>query len=389
MSTPAERPASPPPSIPPTPPPWSEPASRARTQLFGFFFFAVFLFLLWQLYQVFAPFLAPIVWAAILALACFPLYLIVLEQLQGRATAAALVMTLLVTTAIVLPVVSLSSVVTREALSLYGQANEMVRSGRVTAIVQDVRDSRVGQLAQRLSQKGLEVDWNQIVQRIADTGSQQATSFARNVALFFVDLLLMLFTLFFVFRDGYAMQRSLRDLIPMDAEHKDAIFRRLYETLSAVMRGMLVTALVQGLLTGFGLRVLGVPYAAFLGVLAGLFSLLPLVGPAGVWIPCAIYLWAVDDTVRAIILVVYGILAIGAVDNVLRPLLIGGATRVPTVFLFFGMLGGLQVYGFLGIFLGPVLLTIVLSFVEIYREEYGGTPDMDPATVPLPPAAPQ
>jgi predicted PurR-regulated permease PerM len=363
----------------PAPPPsaWTAQALRARNQLFGAFFFAVFLFLLYQLYQVFSPFLAPMIWAVILALATYPAYDALLERFQGRTTLAALAMTVLITAAIVIPTVSLSSVVSRESVSLYGHVTDMVRSGRVNRMVEDLRQSGPGRWVESIDRR-LEIDWPQIVQRIADAMSSQVTAFARNVAVFLLDLLLMLFTIFFVFRDGSAMQRTLRDLIPMDAEHKDAVFHRLYETLSAVMRGMLATALVQGILTGLGLYVLGVPYAAFLGVVAGMFALIPLVGPGVVWLPAAIYLWVIGESVRATILVVYGTFAIGAVDNFVRPLLIGGAARLPTLFLFFGMLGGLQVYGFLGIFLGPVLLAIVMAFVDIYREEYAGPADEPP-----------
>jgi predicted PurR-regulated permease PerM len=123
-------------------------------------------------------------------------------------------------------------------------------------------------------------------------------------------------------------------------------------------------------LTWIALWALGLPYTAFLGVLAGFLSLVPFVGAAGVWVPCTIYLFASGQVVRAFILLAYGSLVISMVDNVLRPLLIGGQTRLPTLFLFFGILGGVQVYGVLGIFLGPVLLAIVVAFVRIYQEQF-------------------
>jgi len=208
------------------------------------------------------------------------------------------------------------------------------------------------------------------------------TTFARNVALFLLDFSIMLFTLFFFFRDGDRMVASLRRLIPMDPIDKDAIFRRLYETLSAVMRGMVVTAVVQGLLLWIGLTLLGVPYAAFLGVASGMLSMLPLIGSAAVWIPCVVYLAVAGLPIKAICLAVYGTLVVSTVDNVLRPLVNGDAPRLPTLFLFFGMLGGVEAYGILGIFLGPVLLSIVVSFIQIYQDQYT-TPE--PKGITLPP----
>jgi predicted PurR-regulated permease PerM len=314
----------------------------------------------------------PIVWAAILAMLFFPLYTIVLRWCGGRETVAAITLTLFITLAIVLPTISLSSIITREAASLYERLSTYVSSGELNADVQRVRDSRLGRLVDRLDR--YEIDWGAAARSSVDTASAlivtQVTSVARNVAVFLFDFTIMLFTLFFLFRDGERMYRSLRDVIPMDPAHKDAIFSVLYQTLSAVTQGMVGTALAQGVLTWVALWALGLPYTAFLGVLAGVLSLVPFVGAAGVWIPCTIYLAATGDVVRAVILLVYGSIVISMVDNVLRPLLIGGQTRLPTLFLFFGILGGVQVYGVIGLFLGPVLLAIVFAFVRIYQEQF-------------------
>ncbi len=360
---------------------WGRRLAIAREQIFTGFFFAVFLFLLYQLYCVLSGFLGPIVWAAILTLVFYPLYQRVLQAVRGNATVAALALTTLVTVTLVVPTASLSTVVTQESVGLYQQLTEWVRSGRLNERVQELRASSVGRVAQRLSRQGWEVDWGAIVQRTADTVSTHVTALARNVAVFLLDFTIMLFTLFFFFRDGDRMFTALRNLIPMDPVHKDAVFHRLYETISAVMRGMVVTAIAQGLLTWIGLALVDVPYAAFLGVAAGFMALVPLIGAAGVWIPCAVYLAAAGLPLRAVVLVGYGTLVISMVDNILRPLLIGGRTRLPTIFLFFGMLGGIQAYGVLGIFLGPVLLSIVVSFIQIYQSQYA-TPD--PPTPVLP-----
>jgi predicted PurR-regulated permease PerM len=370
----------PPPSSPPSDSDAPvEPRSRfvsslglARGQVIVAFFFAAFLFLLYQLYAVFSGFLAPIIWAAILAMLFFPLHVAVRRWMGGRETLAALALTLLVTAVIVLPTVSLSSVITREAASLYQRLSEYVSSGGFNADVERLRASRLGRLVTRL--EGYEIDWAAAARSSVDAASAvvvaQVTSAAKNVAVFVLDFTIMLFTLFFLFRDGERMYRGLRELIPMDPSHKDAIFSVLYQTLSAVTQGMVATALAQGVLTWVALWGLGLPYTAFLGVLAGFLSLIPFVGAAGVWIPCTIYLAATGDFVRAVILLVYGSLVISMVDNVLRPLLIGNQTRLPTLFLFFGILGGVQVYGVLGLFLGPVLLAIVVAFIRIYQEQF-------------------
>jgi predicted PurR-regulated permease PerM len=365
--------------------PFAASLGLARGQVIVFFFFTAFLFLLYQLYLVVSPFLAPIIWAAILAMLFFPLYRVVLRWCDGRETAAALALTIVVTAVIVLPTISLSSVITREAASLYQRLSEYVSSGELNETVQRLRASRFGRLVDRL--EGYEIDWSSAARTGVDTASavvvSQVTAVARNVAFFLLDFTIMLFTLFFLFRDGERMYRGLRDLIPMEPLHKDAIFSTLYVTLSAVTQGMVATALAQGVLTWIALVFLGLPYTAFLGVVAGFLSLIPFVGAAGVWVPCTIYLAATGDLVRATILLVYGSVVISLVDNVLRPLLIGGQTRLPTLFLFFGILGGVQVYGVLGIFLGPVLLAIVVAFIRIYQEQFATAETVVPPAVPL------
>jgi predicted PurR-regulated permease PerM len=371
---PPARPTAPPGTGSATPPAhrdrWGRRFAVAREQVFAGFFFVVFLFLLYQLYRILSSFLGPIVWAAILTLVFYPLYQRVLRAVRGNTTVAALALTTVVSVAIVVPTASLSTVITQESVGLYQQLTQWVRSGRLNERMQQLRSSPAGRVVQRLGRQGWEIDWAAVVQRTADAVSTHVTAFARNVAVFLLDFTIMLFTLFFFFRDGDRMLAALRDIIPMDAAHKDAIFSRLYDTLSAVVRGMVVTAVVQGILTWIGLALVAVPYAAFLGLAAGLLSLLPLIGAAGVWIPCAVYLAAAGLPLRALVLVLYGTLVISMVDNVLRPLLIGGRTRLPTIWLFFGMLGGIEAYGILGIFLGPLLLSIIVSFVQIYQAQY-------------------
>ncbi|MCC6764903.1 MAG: AI-2E family transporter [Deltaproteobacteria bacterium] len=367
----------PPPSSPAPPPEprrssFTASLGLARGQVVVYFFFAAFLFLLWQLYAVFSGFLVPIVWAAILAMLFFPLFRIVLGWCGGRETVAALALTLSITGGVLLPTISLSSVITHEAIGFYQRASQYVGSGTLAADVDRLRQSRLGRWIDRL--EGYEIDWNAVARSSVDTVGTlivaQVTSVAKNVAVFLFDFTIMVFTLFFLFRDGERMYRALRNMIPMDPAHKDAIFSVLYQTLSAVTQGMVATALAQGVLTWVALWALGLPYTAFLGVAAGILSLVPFVGAAGVWIPCTIYLAATGDYFRALILLVYGSVVISMVDNVLRPLLIGGQTRLPTLFLFFGILGGVQVYGVLGLFLGPVLLAIAIAFIRIYQEQF-------------------
>jgi predicted PurR-regulated permease PerM len=347
-----------------------------RQQLFAAFFFAVFLFLLFQLYALFSLFLVPLIWAVIFVLTFYPLYKLLLDRLQNRHTVASLLMTFLVIFLVAIPVFFFSGVLTNEALDLYQHLRVATQSGELQRFFASWRETWIGRLWQQWGPQVAAFDINLpgLALGAANATSQfivsQASGVARNLLAFLFDFLVMSFSLFFLFRDGEGFYHTLRDLIPMEPEHKETIFHRLYETVSAVVQGMVATAVAQGVLAGLGFWVLGVPFSFFLACASAFFSLLPLGGAALVWIPCVIYLAFTGAWVRALILLVYGSVIVSSVDNVLRPLIVGGRTKLPTLFLFFGILGGLKAYGFLGIFLGPVVLATIMAFVTIYKEEY-------------------
>ncbi|MBI2884340.1 MAG: AI-2E family transporter [Candidatus Methylomirabilis oxyfera] len=189
---------------------------------------------------------------------------------------------------------------------------------------------------------------------------------AINLLSFTVNLFLAAFTFFFLLRDGEAIVCSLQRVLPLERKHAEALFSRLYEAVSAVVRGTIVTALAQGVLGGVGYWALGVPYPVFLGLATALFSLLPVGGSGLIWIPAALYLFLEGGWIRGLLLLAWSTVVVSTADNVLKPALISGGTNLPTLFLFFGMLGGLQVFGILGFILGPVLLVTLSTFLEIY-----------------------
>ncbi|HYV56938.1 MAG TPA: AI-2E family transporter [Candidatus Nitrosopolaris sp.] len=348
----------------------------SREALFAAFFFAVFLFLLYQLYLFVAAFFAPLVWAAILALTFYPLTARLVQAFRGRRSLAAFTLVLAVTVLAIIPSFFLGSLLVNQATAAYGRVQQAVQQGDVT-LVDQIRASRLGGLWVRIEPLAaqLSIDVSDLVLRATDWLSdqivEQATNLARNVLVSAVNFLIMLVALFFLFRDGEALAARLRDLLPMEREHKDAIFTRLYATLTAVVQSMIVTSATQGVLAGLGYWLIAdLSFPTFLGFLTGLASFLPLAGPAFVWGGTAVYLAATEHVGRAVGLVLWGALAVSSADNWIKPLFIGGRARLPTFPLLIAILGGLKVYGFLGVFLGPVVLAILFTFIEIYHEEY-------------------
>lgn len=345
-----------------------------REQLFALFFFIAFCFLLYQFYRILSGFIGPLSYAALLAFIFYPLQARLRTAVGGREGTAAGLMTLATLLLVVVPSIYLLTVVTTQSVALYEDVRLFVTSDQLQLTLERMRASRIGQLVHDLGGQ-FKIDFPAMIV----TGSQAVSGFlvaqapeaAANVFRFILNFFFAAFAMFFFFRDGGRMVRAARDMIPMEAANKDAVVLRFAETLSAVVLGTAVTAAAQGVLGGVAYWALGVPFSALLAGATAFLSLIPYAGPL-VWIGVAVYFGLSGDYVRAAIMAGWGALVIGSADNFIRPLVIGGRTQIPTVFLFFGILGGLQAYGFLGMFLGPAVIAILVAFARIFREQYAG-----------------
>jgi predicted PurR-regulated permease PerM len=344
-----------------------------RQQLFAAFFFAVFFFLLYQFYRIFGVFLVPLTWAALLAFIFYPLHARLTVALRGRNSLAAFCFTTLVILVVMVPTVLLIILLANESVALYQSSSEVVASGQLQQLFEKLKASAPARASRTLIPM-LE-SWNiaAVAMKAGNALStflvSQAAGIAKNVAAFVVDFFLTTFALFFFFRDGARIVGGIRGMLPMEPEYKDLVLRRLYDTLSAVVQGTLAVAALQGVFLGLGFWALGVPFAIFLGCAAAFFSLLPL-GSTAVWGGVAVYLLFLGLFWRVLLLAIWGTAVLGVLDNVIRPLMIGERAEIPTVLLFFGILGGLQAYGLLGVFLAPVVIAMVVAFFRIYKERY-------------------
>lgn len=173
--------------------------------------------------------------------------------------------------------------------------------------------------------------------------------------------------------------RSLYELIPMDESHKRKILSRLDQTVRAVVKGMLVTAIVQGVLAGLAYLVLSVPFPMVLTALTIVLAPIPFGGTALIWGPVTLYLLWIGSVGKALAMLVWGAGVVSTVDQFLRPWLIGQEVEIPVLLLVLSVLGGLALYGLLGLFAGPILISLFLTAVQIYREEYYQPPPAPPA----------
>jgi hypothetical protein len=183
-----------------------------------------------------------------------------------------------------------------------------------------------------------------------------------------VQTLLVVFTMFYLFRDGDAIRYAAYDVLPLDRSQASDIVTRTREVVAATVYGVLVISGIQGSLGGMVFWALGLPSPLLWGVVMFFLSMIPMAGAFLVWAPAAVYLAFSGAWAKAIFLTAWGVLVVGSIDNFLSPLLVGKRTRLHELLIFFSVLGGLQVFGVLGLVLGPVTVAITLALFEVVRE---------------------
>ena len=348
-----------------------------RNFLFLAFFFTAFVYLLYQLVLVLSPFLGPLLGALLLTLIFHPLHAR-LDRVLRSGNLSAFISTVAVLIVIVVPVFILVWNLVIEAADLLPSLRAwLVRTDQqglaeldnaVPPLLRDLWDGVIVFL-QRWN-VDLQAMSTEAIRELGNTLTTFGTATVREAFGLLLDILVLLLVLFFFFRDGEAMIKRIIDLIPMEDRNKLYILARLDRTLLAIVRGGFVTASVQGLLTGVGIAVAGLPYAVLLGFTAALCAVVPFVGATLVWGPAALYLILDERLLAGIGLALWGMLVVGLVDNFLRPWVVGRHAHLPVLLLFIAILGGLQVYGLIGVLVSPLVVATVLVFAQIYHDQY-------------------
>ena len=340
------------------------------------FFFAFLALITWELYQVFEPFLMPIAWAILLAFLFHPV-LVELDRGIHSRTTSALLLTVVVTLGVALPAVWLSERLVNEAQALYHTISGVSTKGSLDRVGAWIRETSIGaRLSDMLARHGLrlEDEINSISVQSAKVTSDYVMahggSVASNLASALLHFGIALLTFFYLLRDGESYYEGLRALTPMHERDKAAVFDTLRSTLSSVMRGLMLTAVLDGITIGLGYLICGVPYWAFLAILTAAAGLLPFGGTTLVWIPVAIYLGYTSTWTAAIGLSVWAIIVLAVIDNFIKPLAMRHGTGLPTLALFFGLAGGIEAYGPIGIFAGPAVVSIFAALLQVYERTY-------------------
>ncbi len=316
------------------------------------------------------PFLKPLLLGAILAGLCSPLYRWTSRLLGGRKSLAAALTLLLLFLVVFGPISAFVGIVIQQALNISEQAIPWVQQHFGTASSFNVHDWLVQRFPALASYVPSEA---QILENVGATAKSvggllvaSASRMTASTAAFLLDLFVMLYAMFFFFRDGRRILEKILYYTPLGHEDEARVLERLSSVIRATVKGTLVIGVIQGALAGLGFWVAGIEGAAFWGTIMAILSIVPGIGAALIWIPGVAYLFLTGQTLPGLLLLAWCAAVVGTVDNILRPTLVGKDARMPDLLILVGTLGGLFLFGPIGFIVGPIVCGLFLTVWEIY-----------------------
>lgn len=346
----------------------------------GYFLITCVILALIAMIYILWPFLTVIFVAAVLAITFYPLYRWVLRKMPNWERSASFLTCVIVVLITVVPLTVFSIMVADEANGAYLTVKSNLDSGvfdeyllwEPGGIIYDFTDN-----ALKYAEDYIDIEDLNIKEKIITLAQDLSGWLADGVTTLFASLLnlvlnflFMLFALYYFFKDGEVIIKKLTLLSPLPHAYEFELFKKVGDMVNAIMIGVFLTAVVQGIVGGIGYAILGISSSAFWGMAIGIFSLVPVVGTAVVWVPTVIVLLILGSYGSALFLLIWGAVVIGSVDNVLRPYLIGGKARTYPLLTFFVILGGIFMLNFKGIIVGPLVLMLLMSILHIYEAEY-------------------
>ncbi|MEW6003326.1 MAG: AI-2E family transporter [Nitrospirota bacterium] len=340
-----------------------------------YFFTLTFLVLVlgYLTYQVLRPFLSPLAWAIVLSIVFYPLYAFTFRYIKWKSIASFI--TLAVIVVIILgPFSYISFLLAKELKHL----SDYIESGKLNAIDAVLRypgiKSAVDKITELFGISESELH-KAVLSNIAEFGKQligRVTERVGGVVTGALNFIFMTFAIFFFLRDGIEFLKKVRDYMPFSDRQKDRLARQIRDIVISTMYGGVAVAIVQGFIAGGAFYLLQIPSPVVWGLATSIASFIPLLGAFAIWGPATVYLFITGAISKGIILAIVGIFGISLIDNILKPLIIGSRTKMPVLAIFFSVLGGIKLFGLIGLIMGPLVVALFVSVIEIYRNIEGG-----------------
>jgi predicted PurR-regulated permease PerM len=346
----------------------TKPPSTFEHRVFLGFVILVSLAMAW----ITSPFYGAILWGLVATIVFSPIHDRIALRMPTHRNSAATLTLLLVIAVVIVPTVTIGSLLVDEALDTYARLQSReIDFGKIFA---DIRHAIPPAISEAMERFGLG-DFDAIQRKFSSVltnglrlAAGQAVGVGQSAFSFAMGLGIMLYLTYFLLRDGRALTRTIGTAVPLHPDQRAALFEKFTTVIRATIKGSIVVAAVQGFLGGFIFWMLDIRGVLLWGVVMGVLSLVPAIGTGLIWVPVALYLFATGAVWQGVVLVVCGIFIIGMVDNVLRPILVGADTRMPDYVVLISTLGGIGVMGINGFIVGPVIAALFISAWQIFSD---------------------
>jgi predicted PurR-regulated permease PerM len=313
----------------------------------------------------------------VLVVAFYPIHSRIVKFFRGHKGWASIVSCLLVILIIIIPIAVFILLMASEGVGAYAVIQEKVNSGFLDKFLQWKDGGFFFDLKRQIDPvinlDSLDIKANIIsaAQNVSSFLVSQTTNLLKSLSALMLDFILLLFSMFYFFKDGDVLIERIKHYSPLPSRHEKPFFEKLKSMVSAILIGSFLTGIIQGLVGGVGFAIAGIPNVFFWTAMMAFASFIPLIGTMLIWLPAAIILIATGDYTWGIFLLIWGLVVVGVIDNLVRPYLVGGKAHTYPLLTFFVLLGGIFTMGFAGIIVGPMVLMAFMAFLHIYEIEYG------------------
>ena len=319
-------------------------------------------------YQIISPFLVPIAWAIVFSVVFYPIYAFISKYIKVKSIASSITV-LIILVAIIAPITYMSFLLIGE-LEKFGDYTNSGGLEFVRDLFAKMKASPHFEKLSSLMGEGNMPTSDQVLDNIKKIGSLLAQNLSvriTNIISAAINFLFMIFTIFFLFIDGPGFLTKVKDYMPFNEEQKTRLATQMKDMIVSTVYGGVIVAIIQGILGGVGFYVIGIEAPVLWGIAMSVMSFVPLLGTLSIWGPASIYLLIQGDYLHGVGLILFGTFVISMVDNILKPLIIGSRTKMPTIVIFFSVLGGIQAFGIIGLIMGPLIMAVFVSVFEIFR----------------------
>lgn len=322
-----------------------------------FIVIGLILVLLYVSYKIIAPFIAALLGAGVIAIAIFPLYQKINKKTKRKNLSAIIVIILLIIF-IIIPLIFFANRLFNETIELYNSARDL----ELTEFSNNLQNVTGLNINFELQIKGG-------LQAISKIFISSSANVIEYLAKGMLNLFIFFFTLFFLLRDGKKTVKKLRNLFPIREDLEIKLFSEINKLIRGLISGVLIIAILEGAIAFIGFYLFGIPSPLLWSFVIIIAAYLPIIGPATIYVPAAIYLAVMGNVTEGVLLLIYSFALISYLDNIVKPNIMGKGSNINPAIVLIGVLGGLNLFGIAGIVVGPLILSILFIIYRLYEEE--------------------